>query len=292
MKYSQNFIKDPNLVRNLLDRTTISPEDTVIEIGPGTGTITNELSNRCHKVIAIEKDSKLYDRLSERFSNEDNIVLENADFLSKSLNFKNKKIFSNIPFNITADIVKKITQIDNCPLVSYVFVQQDAAKKYCGLPYGKKDTLASLLIKPWFTTEVIHHFKPDDFSPSPSVNVVLLQIQKRQKSLVKDEHVTLYRDFMSFAFSQWKPDVKKIFKNIFSYKQFKRLSRDLKFKHTDTLTELSFEQYLGLFNYFTVGVSKEKQRIIKNAEKKLRKKQEKLDKIHRSRTSPDWKQRK
>lgn len=290
IKYSQNFLKEKSLIKNLLEKTSISKKDTVIEIGAGKGIITEKLVKRCNNVVAIEKDQKLFLHLKERFKDIDNISLINNDFLEEDLDFNDKKIFSNIPFNITTEIINKITNSDNSPIDSYIFLQKDAAKRFAGRQYNAKENLFSLLLKPWFDISVIHNFSSTDFTPKPSVDIVLMRIKKREKPLFTKEQKEKYNDFLSYAFSQWEPNIKGVFKKIFSYEQMKRLAKDLDFDLSDKLTSLSFEQYIGLFDYFLVGVSEEKKRQTYGSYTKLKNRHKGLDKIYRSRTSKSWKQ--
>lgn len=75
-----------------------------------------------------------------------------------------------------------MTQSKNPPIDSYLGIQEEAAKRYAGTPY-EKETLSSLLLKPWFEFKIIYRFKRSDFYPRPRVNVVFLQIKKERISI-------------------------------------------------------------------------------------------------------------
>jgi len=286
--YSQNFLKSSELVNHLLDKTSINVQDTVYEIGPGKGIITKELAKRAKKVIAFEKDKELYSYLIEKFKNSNNIEIHFGDFLEENINFKNHKIFSNIPFNITAEIIKKIVDREKAPQEAHLFLQKEAAQKYLGEP---KESLVSLSIKPWFELKNTYAFEPTDFNPIPSVDVVLFEIKKREEFLVKQENSKLYLDFLHYCFSQYKPNVEKTFEKIFTYEQIKRLSKNLAFNGKSKITELKFEQFVELFNYFSLEVSDEKQKLVFGYKEAMKKQQGKLEKIHRTRTDKDWKKK-
>jgi 23S rRNA (adenine-N6)-dimethyltransferase len=112
---------------------------------------------------------------------------------------------------------------------------------------------------------------------------VLLQIEKRERPLVKEKHKQLYRDFIVYGFNQWKLNLKGALKKIFTYEQLKRLSKDLGFNLSATATELNFNQWLGLFNYFMVGVEDNKKALVYETERILSQQQRRLQKIHRTR---------
>jgi len=283
LKYSQNFLKNDKLVERIINQSSIGPQDMVYEIGPGNGIITEHLAKKCAKVIGIEKDEKLYKKLSQKFKENDKIKIRYGDFLSYDLSRDEKyKVFSNIPFNLTASIIDKLTSAINSPEDMYLIIQDEAARKFAGSPYGKERQY-SLLLKPWFELKILRHFKQTDFSPVPQVKIVLLQIKKRKKSLVKKEKSQLYRDFIVYGFNQWKLTLMSALKKIFTHQQLKRLSKNLGFNFLSTPTDLSFNQWLGLFDYFLIGVEDNKKALIRGSGKKLKYQQNRFQKVHRTR---------
>jgi 23S rRNA (adenine-N6)-dimethyltransferase len=253
---AQNFLKSSRLVRLLLDASTITASDIVYEIGAGRGTITTELAQRARKVIAIEKDPVLTQRLRDRFGDFNNVQVIKGDFLHYHITDKKYKIFANIPYNITADIVRKILYVPPVANEAYLIVQKEAAEKFSGIP---KETQFSILAKPLFTFQIICELKRTDFEPVPSVDSVVLHIRKRSPPLIRGEDISTYRRFVHFGFGRWKKNLKLAFKPIFTYEQWKRLSKDFHFPLDVTPTELTFEQWLGLFDCFKNRVSVEKQ---------------------------------
>ena len=285
--YSQNFTVNPLLVANLIEQSSLTKEDVVYEVGSGTGIITSELAKRCKKVVAIEIDKNLARKLQTKFINVPNIEVREGDFLLYPLTEQKYKVFSNIPFNITAAIVKKLTEAKNLPIDIFLFVQHDAAKKFLGSP-NAKETQLSLLLKPIFELSITHQFKRNDFRPIPNVDIVLLRIKKREKPMVEQQHEKLYRDFIVYSFNAWKPNLKEGLKKIFTDLQFLRLAKELDFSSSAKPTDLNFSQWLGLFNFFTEGVDIGKKLLIRGSEDKLRNQQTKLDKIHRTRAAKNW----
>lgn len=288
IKFSQNFIRTPNLVTKLLDKSSITSVDTVYEIGSGTGVITAELAKHCKKVVTFEADSSLVTGLREKFVGTENVKIIGSDFLGQNLPDEPYKVFSNIPFNITADIVRKLVEADNPPEDSYLFVQKEAAMKLAGKPFGSQETQFSVLVKPWFELSVTHKFNKTDFQPAPAVEVVLLRVRKLPNPLVKTLERLTYNDFIVYSFNAKKTSLKKGLGDIFTHNQFKRLARELQFDLKATPTELRFEQWLGLFKYFLAGVIEEKQLLVQGSEAQLKQHQQRLEKVHRTRTSKDW----
>src|SRR5687767_14900003 len=243
MILAQNFLRSSKLVCSLLDTSSIASSDVVYEIGSGRGIITAELAQIARKVIAIEKDPILVRQLCKRFQNVANVEIVANDFLQYRIFAREYKIFASIPYNITADIVRKILYTPSVPGEAYLIMQKEAAEKFSGKP---RETQFSLLAKPSYDLQIIRALHRTDFEPVPKVDSVLLHIKKRYSSLLREEDVFLYRKFVRYGFGQWKNSLKLSFKPIFTYQQWKHLSRDLDFALDATPSTLTFEQWLGL----------------------------------------------
>ena len=261
---AQNFLRSPKLASRLVRMSKIGPSDTVYEIGPGNGIITAALARVAGHVIAIEKDPELARRLRERFRSVENVEIVEQDFLNYSFRFRatvdvrpvrngrltslsEYKIFANIPYNRTAQIVRKILCERSRLCEAHLVIQKEAASRFSGFP---RETLFSILTKPFFDFQVLWQLKRTDFWPVPSVDSVLLSIKRRDSPLIEAQNVSLSREFVQYGFGRWKPNLKLAFKDFFTYKQWKRLARDLDFPLNATPTELSVEQWLGLYQCF------------------------------------------
>ncbi|KKS32055.1 MAG: rRNA (Adenine-N(6)-)-methyltransferase [Candidatus Amesbacteria bacterium GW2011_GWA2_42_12] len=182
--YSQNFLSNRELIQKLIRESSISPQDTVLDIGSGHGTITKELLKITPHVNAIEKDP--------RFTSHP------QDFLTYPLPKYPYKVFSNIPFGITGDIIRKLLQSPNPPSDCNLIVQSEAAAKFIVTP--KCNTLAALLYYPWWDIQITHKFSRFDFRPIPKVDSVLLCIKPRPKPLVPVLQKAAYYDFVIYNF--------------------------------------------------------------------------------------------
>ena|ERR1700752_604039 len=256
---AQNFLKNSKLVSSLLDTSSIASCDIVYEIGPGRGIITAELARSARKVIAIEMDPMLARQLGSRFQDVDNVEVIANDFLQYHIPHREYKIFANIPYNITADIVRKILYTPPVPSEAYLIMEKEAAQKFSGTP---RETQFSILAKPLFEFQIIRELRKTDFVPVPHVDSVLLRIKKRPSLIVQTEDISLYHSFIRYGFGRWKHNLKLIFKPIFTYPQWKHLSKDLCFPLDATPSHLTFEQWLGLFECFKQRVPRNKQTCI------------------------------
>lgn len=289
--HSQNFIKNPQVLESLVRDSSISKNDLVIEIGAGDGEITKVLSKYSKEVIAIEKDKKLYKKLFNDLKNKSNVKILNTDIFEFHFpTSKSYKVFSNIPFNYTADIVRLLTEQQNLSEDIYLFVQKQAALNYFGRP-KTKESLKSLFTQLHFKLFIVHRFKRGDFRPVPKVDIVLLRLKKLPQPLLSKTKTANWKDFVVYAFSQTKPSLKEGLGRIFTAKQFDQISKDLKIKPKSKPKDLSLEQWLGLYNFFDTDVDKNRKNFVNNSYHQLLRQQKSLKKIHRTRIDKDWREK-
>jgi len=264
MLLSQNFIKDPFVVKELLKVSSINSGDLVIEIGPGRGIITKELALRAKEIIALEIDNFLYKDLIEKFRDFSNIKILNKDFLYWNLPNKKYKVFSNIPFNITAEIVDKFLKSKNKPSEIYLILQTEASQKYLG---GKIETQSSILAQIFYNIEILGEIDRSAFTPKPQINISFIKFSLKEKSLIGEINYQQFRDFVIFGFNQWKKDIFSAYKKIFSYQQFKLINKSLKINKLKP-SQLKLNQWLNFFDIYQKFVSISKKDLIDNFEKK------------------------
>ena len=279
--YAQHFLKDPCLVASLLERSSIGTGDVVYEIGAGRGIITEQLALRSQRVVAIEKDSRLVEMLRQQFAGQPHVTIRAGDFLQYRLSHQPYKVFSNIPFNITAAIVSRLTSSENPPEDAYLVMQQEAAKMFLGKPH---ESLRSILLKPWFEIEIVHRFQRRDFCPAPRVDVVMLRLRKRGPPLVSSADKQWFRDMVVYSFTRWQPTQGSPLKSLLTRRQRTILRRDWGFDLNSIPTSISFEQWLKLFEYLKTEGHVRAMSSIAGSDQDLFQQQQRLQKNHRTRS--------
>jgi 23S rRNA (adenine-N6)-dimethyltransferase len=274
------LLKNPRFVSSLLNKTDIDSKDTVVEIGAGTGVITGQLLDKVKKVIAIEYDKDLVDELYRSFSKYSNLEIVKTDFLTWKLPSYPYKVFSNIPFNITADIITKLLESENSPESTYLIMQDKAAERFIGEPVGD-NSQASILLKPFFNMGIVTKINRDQFEPRPNVNTVLAKFIKKEYPLIKYENWQEYRDFVIYGYNQWKPTILEAFGEVFSYKQSKIIKRNFGVGGMKP-SELNIEQWVKMFETYKQYVPEFKKEKVRGAEKRLKRQQKSLEKRHRT----------
>ena len=191
---SQNFITNHKLIQRIIRLTNISAKDTVLEIGTGKGHLTEVLCERAGSVYSVEIDRTLYEGARERLVQYNNLKLVHGDFLQYRLPVKGAyKVFSNIPYFITTQIIEKLTRVSNPPTDIWLVMEKGAAKRFMGMP---RETEKSLLLKVNWTMKIVYHFHREDFHPMPAVDSVLVHFSRKEKA---DLNRKEYREFQRFV---------------------------------------------------------------------------------------------
>ena len=126
-------------------------------------------------------------------------------------------------------------------------LEKRTAERYTGIG---GETLQSLLLKPLFWADLVWHFNAKDFFPVPGVDIVLVQFEKRQCRLVSAKDYHAYREFVTFFRDRADKPVKKVLTELFTWTQFKRLSSLVNIDYRGSPAELSFTQYLAIFQFY------------------------------------------
>lgn len=251
LRLGQHLLVDRRLVTELVGSSTIGASDTVYEIGAGTGAITEALAARAGRVVAVERDPVLHARLRQRLGRRPNVELRCGDCRRFPPPPGECKVFASIPFNLTAWIVRTLLARRPPPSDAWLVMQREAAEKFAGI---HRASLFSTLHGPWFEMRVVRDIPPEAFRPVPSVMAALLHIRRRPVPLVEGRLAARWRRFVRYGYSGWKPNLRVRFGHFFTDVQWRRLSVDLGFRSDATCTELTLDQWLGVFRYATRGV--------------------------------------
>lgn len=199
--YAQHFLKSPSLVAELVGHSNIRKNDTVYDLGAGSGVITSVLARRCKQVIAVEIEPVVLKKLYANVAYLKNVTIIESEIESLRQPITPYKIFSNIPFNLSSQVVWQFTRLDNPPKAMYIIVQKQFARKL--VPGSDHFTsLLSAQIGPWFSVRIRKPLRRTDFTPPPAVDTVLLEIKLRETFLLDANLQKQYDQFIERCFSQ------------------------------------------------------------------------------------------
>lgn len=174
----QHWLYDKSVLQHMVNECDIVDTDTVIEIGPGLGTLTAELLGVGAKVIAIEFDNDLLPGLRQQFSKLDNFELMNADVLKVDFTKlpKDYKVVANIPYYLTSHLLRIISDMSNKPICAALLMQKEVTQRVCAKA-GDMSVLSVAVQLEYKASESI--FVPAElFSPPPKVDSMALHLER------------------------------------------------------------------------------------------------------------------
>ena len=164
--YTQHFLNNRFTIQEMLNHAQISENDMVIDIGAGKGALTNPLSRKAKKVIAVELDRHLACSLKRSFGNSPTVKVLNLNFLDMPLPKNSFKVVANIPYNITTDIFGYLLDVPQTYFTGGVILMEwGAAKRFT------EHSIDPRVIgwNTWFNISTVNRVSPQAFSPAPSV---------------------------------------------------------------------------------------------------------------------------
>lgn len=191
----QNFLMDGNIVRNIVQGAGVTAEDVVLEVGPGIGTLTEELALRAKKVYSVEIDQRLLPVLEETLKDYTNVKVIHKDildfhweeFLKEEEIDQKLRIVANLPYYITTPILESILEKTSCVDSITVMVQKEVAERMVAKVGDKAYGSLSLFIEYYAQAEIIGRVSRSVFMPSPDVDSAVVHLTIREKSFQGDE---------------------------------------------------------------------------------------------------------
>ena len=211
----QNFLHDANQVERIANCAQLGRDDKVLEIGPGLGPLTELLLRRAGRLLAIEKDRRLVDLLTERFGNAPNLQLIHADaleYLQQNHDWRDWKVVSNLPYSVGSRIVVELAQKPQPPALLVVTLQLEVAQRILAGPGSENYGLLSVLVQSRY--EIGKHFKiaASCFFPQPEVDSACIVLQRRVEPLLAGAAQSTFVEVVKKAFSQRRKMMSKLLK--------------------------------------------------------------------------------
>ncbi len=209
-KFGQNFLIDSHVLNKIVDAAEITKEDTVLEIGPGIGTLTQYLAESAKSVVAVEIDRDAVEVLKATLSPYDNVTVINKDILKTDINRlsmeyndgKPFKVVANLPYYITTPIIMSLLE-DEAPITSVtVMVQKEVADRMDAQPGTKEYGALSLAVQYYADTYLAANVPPNCFMPRPNVGSAVIKLTLHGEKPVKVNDEKLMFKLIRASFNQ------------------------------------------------------------------------------------------
>src|SRR6266498_2666103 len=245
----QNFLHDQNLARWIVDQAQITPDDYVVEIGPGLGALTRFILEKGAHVLAIEKDARLADFLRARFGDE-RLEILNIDALKfdpcSLFAHRTVKLLGNLPYNISSALLLKFLEQPNHISLSLLMLQKEVAMRLSASPRTHDYGALTLRVQLHHRVRYLRTVSATVFFPRPEVDSALVRIQPRDPLELPQRDDQLLLKLIRGGFSQRRKQLRKLVREHIN--DWDTVSRRLNIAANARAEELSLLQWIALAN--------------------------------------------
>ncbi len=257
-KFGQNFLVDQNVLSEIINKSEITKEDLVIEIGPGLGSLTERLCISAGFVLAYEIDSDLIPILKDNLKEFDNYLIINKDILDVDINkdineykknYKNIYLVANLPYYITTPIILGLLSKTKEIKRYVMMMQEEVADRICGKPKTKDYNALSLAIQYRATSQKLFKVSRNVFIPSPNVDSAVIRLDLYDEEPYKAIDEELYFEFIRLAFSQRRKTLINNLSNKYEKQFILKMLNNFNIKENIRAEELDLKTFVDFTNY-------------------------------------------
>lgn len=205
-KLGQNFLIDESVVDGIVAAAELQADDTVLEIGPGIGTLTQGLAETGSRVVAVEIDRRLVDVLAKTLAGYENIRVVHGDILkidiSREIMAERYKVVANLPYYITTPIILGLLEARLPINLLVTMIQKEVAERMTAGPGGKDYGALSVAVQYFTEPEILFMVPPRSFIPSPAVESAVIRCRVRQQPAVDVRDEKIFFRVVKGAFAQ------------------------------------------------------------------------------------------
>jgi 16S rRNA (adenine1518-N6/adenine1519-N6)-dimethyltransferase len=203
-RHGQHYLVDPNTVRRIVRLADIRPDETILEIGPGVGSLTVALAQAAKHVVAVEIDEAVAGALREVLEDAENVALTVADAMHADLAALvgvPSRLVANLPYNVATPLIIRV--LDEFPAVTggLVMVQRELGERWTSTPGGRAYNAVSVRVRYHAEARIIGEVPPTVFMPPPKVESVLVSFVRREVPPVDVASVGEFFKFVQAAFA-------------------------------------------------------------------------------------------
>lgn len=215
-KYGQHFLSDPRILEGIVNALAPTAADTIVEIGPGRGSLTDILVERSGRLIAVEIDRALTEDLQKKYRDRSNVEIVQGDVLETDLHAlagSDFLLIGNVPYYITTPIVFKALDTP-IPRRSVFLVQREVAERMAAKEDTESYGALSVNVAAVANTEQVMSVPASAFKPPPKVESAVIRLTPRVTPLVSAESLAGFRTFVQAAFGQRRKQMQRALRTV------------------------------------------------------------------------------
>jgi 16S rRNA (adenine1518-N6/adenine1519-N6)-dimethyltransferase len=249
----QHFLKSERALNTIVESAHISPGETVLEIGPGQGALTEKLLSGGATVTAVEKDDELFEFLKTKFSEEisrKQIIFIHEDILDfdPSLIAGGYKLVANIPYNITGAILEKFLSADHQPEKMVLLVQKEVAERIAAL--DGKESILSVSVKAYGVPRYVEKVLAGSFVPAPKVDSAIISIENISKTFFDGFPEDEFFKLLKTGFKSKRKKLSSNLSTVYDKTEVKNAFQSLNIDENARAEELAPQKWSGLAKLF------------------------------------------
>jgi len=244
----QHWLRDDSMLNAIVQAGSVGAADTVLEIGPGEGTLTQKLIDTGAQIEALEFDQDLVGPLRAKFTYCENFAISEGDIrqFDYSTLSPGYKIIANIPYYLTSNLVRAISETPNPPSVAVLLIQKEVAQRLCAEP-GKMGIL-SVTAQFYFECLLDIEIPAEYFTPPPKVDSQVVVLKRRPVKLFSVNEKEFFR-FIKAGFSEKRKTLRNSLSGglLIPKEEVEKLVKDAGLDKSTRAQELSLEQWHDLY---------------------------------------------
>jgi len=252
----QNYLIDANILDIIADTADIQPDESVLEIGPGLGALTERIIPKAKSVTCIEKDQTMVKYLKSRFSSiaeasadKSPFTLIESDAMDVDLDqlFAGgiTKVAANLPYSVASRLMVDIAECEHRPELMSLTIQKEVADRLTSPPGRKHYGVLTVLTGVFYKNKMVKKISPTCFLPPPKVWSAVVKMERREVPVVRSDEYPLFKKLVKSCFSQRRKQIGTILKKM-GVSPVDELLADAGIEHSERPERIEIERWAAL----------------------------------------------
>jgi 16S rRNA (adenine1518-N6/adenine1519-N6)-dimethyltransferase len=242
----QNYLIDANILDIIANTADIQPDESVLEIGPGLGALTERIIPKAKSVTCIEKDPTMVKYLKSRFAD---FKLIESDALDVDMDqlFADgiTKVAANLPYSVASRLMVDIAECGHRPELMSLTIQKEVADRLTAPPGDKHYGILGILTGVFYKNTMVKKISPTCFLPPPKVWSAVVKMERRAEPIIEMEHYPLFKRLVKGCFSQRRKQIGTILKKM-EISPVDEILRDAGIEHAERPEKIEIERWAAL----------------------------------------------